>query len=146
MNRSLLVSLVASLAMLACTAPLVSAYRGQPGAASSASRASSSPGVVLPKPAETTARASSGYLNVDNCWQALNGANGDNDVLAWIYSHTPYGITSSGYGGYTRYNSTRVIVWVDFWVYSRWWGNRAGYCMGSNSSIVDKVDDPPSGW
>ena len=104
------------------------------------------PGAGKPSSRSVKAHASSGYLHVMNCWYALNGANGDNDVLAWMYSHTPYGLTSSGYGGYTRYDSHHVIVWVDYWRYSKWVLNQPGYCVGGDEDIIDKVGSPPAAW
>jgi hypothetical protein len=104
--------------------------------------------VVLAKPVKKpTAHASSGYVHLLNCQQALLGANGDNDIQQWLNNHTPFNIHHSSWDGYTRYNNVRLVVYVAFWkADGSWWGTRAGYCMGDDSNIVDTFDRIPYGW
>jgi hypothetical protein len=104
--------------------------------------------VVLAKPVpKVTAHASAGYVHLANCQAALLGSPGDNDIQAWLSSHTPFYIHHSSWDGYTRYSGDRLVVYVAFWrADGSWWGTRAGYCMGSDGAITDKFETPPYGW
>lgn len=95
------------------------------------------------------AAKSDAYVHQANCKAALAGANGDDDISAWINTHTPYGIYDwSWSSGYSRVADSRFVQYVDMYNGSprRWWGNVAGYCMGDDSNIVDKMGDAPAGW
>lgn len=97
------------------------------------------------RPTGVKAYASAAYVHEANCFSALQGANGDNDVAAYMAAHPS--IYAWGFRGSTRYSSTRLIAWIAFfWHTGAGYSVEPGYCMGDDSNITDKVADAPSGW
>jgi hypothetical protein len=105
--------------------------------------------VIMMADRPATSRALRGnYVNVQNCKDALLGANGDNDIASWMGQH---GQVSWKWDynppGYTRFANDKVGIWI----YAS--GNRNstwpngvytwGYCAGDNSNIVDKMQFAP---
>lgn len=106
--------------------------------------------IVLPAVVPKLAHASvAGYVHQANCKAALEGANGDNDIQAWINTHTPTGVYAWSWStGYQRQDNTHFVQFIDLYAGSpmRLWGNIGGYCLGDDSNIVDKADGAPAGW
>lgn len=102
----------------------------------------------VPSPSGVKAYAAAAYVHQANCQSALIGANGDNDVYAYVSN-----ILSTGWTTYTRYSATRFVQYVDYYVgptldqpYNHWLLGQPGFCMGDDSNIVDKMGSPPAGW
>lgn len=87
-----------------------------------------------------------GYVHLANCKAALTGANGDNDIQAYLNANGYNGWGwSQGYE-YWRQDNTHLVVFFDVYSGGSFQGGRAAYCMGDDSNIVDKAGSAPSGW
>jgi hypothetical protein len=104
--------------------------------------------LVVPKFDGKPRAFTSAYVHRENCVAALLGANGDNDIAAFMSWHSQPGYVIES--GTSRFSATRVAIPITFTGGpSATWPNGIGtfgYCMGDDPSIVDKVHQPPAGW
>lgn len=149
-HRPLILSCIAAALLLAA---VVSVATLLPAADSSADQAvvavaatSTVGSVKLAPPVSSSpkprARVAGAYVHLLNCQRALTGANGDNDIDRFIYSHTPYGIVAWAWNGSYRRSNTDIVVYVAFYNFSRWVGTGGGECWGDDSNISDAF----TGW
>lgn len=140
-------AVIAIMALLLISAVTAQAQTGSSSHQVSSSFSASSVPITLTKvPPGPIAHASSGYVHLANCQGALAGANGDNDIQAWLNSHTPYGINGWGFDGWYRWRGDRIMAAITMYRNGERLMNIGGYCMGDDSDIVDRAGDPPAGF
>lgn len=92
--------------------------------------------------------ASGHTVTVGSCYDALHGANGDDDITAYERATSStfvrWGLPASRPGS-GHYADHRVVAHPDFMDRYGWMYENA-YCLAQDGGIADRTIDAPSGW